>query len=167
MSAATMPTPSSANAAAARPLMAQPYLSFEGRCEEALNFYRDALGAEITAMMRFSDAPPMGDGEQPGCAGGPMTPPPGNKVMHSSFKLGQTEIMATDGMCNAAGAGFKGIALTITYADEATATRAFNNLAAGGKVNMPLGPTFFAKTFGVVDDKFGVGWMVIVPAEIA
>lgn len=149
---------------AARPVLAQPYLSFEGRCEEALNFYRDTLGAEITAMMRFRDAPPMGGGEAEGCAGGPATPPPGDKVMHSAFKLGSTEIMATDGMCNAAGAGFKGIALTITYTDVATATQAFNNLAAGGKVNMPLMPTFFAKSFGMVDDQFGVGWMVIVPA---
>lgn len=161
MSVATKPTPSKSAATPARPLAAQPYLSFEGRCEEALNFYRDALGAEIGMTMRFGDAPAEG-----GCSGGPMTPPPADKIMHASFKLGASELFATDGMCQPGGASFRGIALSLPMADEAAAQQAFYALADGGAIQMPLAPTFFAKSFGMVADRFGVTWMVIVPAPM-
>lgn len=128
----------------------QPYLSFEGRCEEALEFYRSAVGAEVAALMRFSESPDPG-----------MNPPGSeNKVMHSSFRIGESELMATDGNCGG-GATFSGISLTLTGKDDEETARLFNALADGGKVGMPLEKTFFASSFGMLTDRFGVGWMVI------
>jgi PhnB protein len=137
----------------------QPYLCFEGRCEEALNFYTKALGAKVDMLMRFKDAPP---GE--GCPGG-TTPPPGDKVMHASFHVGESMLMASDGMC-AGKAGFQGISLSLSLPGEADAKRVFNALTDGGQVMMPLGKTFFSPCFGMVTDKFGVCWMVIVPGPM-
>ena len=135
-------------------MLVQPYLFFEGRCEEALDFYRRALGAEVTMMMRFKEAP-----EQPP----PGTVPPGseNKVMHAAFRIGETTVMASDGHCQQK-ASFQGFSLSISVNDEATADRLFAALADGGQVRMPLGKTFFSPKFGMVADRFGVGWMVIV-----
>lgn len=132
----------------------QPYLVFGGRCEEAIEFYRAALGAQVEMLMRFKDAP-----EQPP----PGTLPPGseNKVMHASLRIGDTVVMASDGHC--AGTGkFEGFSLTVSVPDEAAADRVFDALSAGGKVGMPLGKTFFSPRFGMTTDRFGVGWMVIV-----
>lgn len=138
----------------------QPYLFFSGRCEEAVNYYKTAIGAEITAMMRFKDAPPMpaeqGGGE--GC--GPGNPSP-DKIMHASFKIGQSEIMASDG-CEEGKQSFQGFSLSIAVHAESEADKIFGALSQGGKVVQPLIPTFFAPKFGMVEDKFGVGWMVIV-----
>lgn len=138
-------------------MMVQAYLFFDGRCEEAINFYRDALGAEVTMLMRFSESPepPPPDA---------VAPDSGNKIMHAAFSIGDTVVMASDG-CNAGRTEFKGFALSITAADEATADRVFNALAEGGQVQMPLGKTFFSPRFGMVSDRFGVAWMVIVPGE--
>ncbi len=137
-------------------MQVQPYLFFEGRCDEALEFYRTALGATVTMLMRFKESP-----EPPP----PGTLPPGgsDKVMHASFRVGETEVMASDGNCSGQ-AGFRGISLTISADDEAQAERVFNALAAGGSVQMPLAKTFFSSSFGMVTDRFGVAWMVIVPA---
>lgn len=136
----------------------QPYLSFNGRCEEALNFYRDQLGGQITALMRFKDSPePAPEGSMPA-----VTP---DKVMHSSIRIGDSEIMATDGACTGT-LGFQGISLTLSVADETEARQRFDALADGGQVTMPLGRTFFSPSFGVVNDRFGVTWMVIVPAPM-
>lgn len=139
-------------------MLVQSYLFFNGRCEEAINFYRKALGAEVTMMMRFKENPePMGDGCGPG--GGPI---PGENIMHASFKIGETEVMASDGM----GGGkpeFKGFSLSLTAPSDAEAKRLFNALADGGKVEMPMAKTFFASSFGMVADRFGVSWMVITP----
>lgn len=136
----------------------QPYLSFNGRCEEALTFYRERLGGEITALMRFRDSPePPPDGTLPSGTE--------DKVMHSSIRIGDSEIMATDGYC-AGTQGFQGISLTLAVADEAEARQRFDALADGGQVGMPLGRTFFSPSFGVVNDRFGVNWMVIVPAPM-
>jgi PhnB protein len=143
-------------------MQVQPYLTFEGRAEEAIEFYKRAVGAEVTVLMRFKDAPP-GDG--PG--GEDCGPPPGseNKIMHSSLRIGTAEIMASDGMCRgAAAASFQGFSLTLTADDIPAADRMFGALADGGQVQMPLAKTFFAKHFGVVQDRFGVSWIVIVPA---
>lgn len=137
----------------------QPYLFFNGRCEEALNFYKNAVGAELGPIMRFKDTPPPpagGAGE--GCGPGNFNP---ENVMHSSFKIGQSEIMASDG-CDEGNANFRGFALSIAVDKEAEAERIFNALGAGGKVTMPMSQTFFAPKFGMLEDKFGVGWMVIV-----
>lgn len=135
----------------------QPYLSFNGRCEEALHFYRDQLGGQITALMRFKENPePPTDGALP--------PGLDDKVMHASIRIGDSEIMATDGGCSETSRHtFQGISLTLSVADEAEARLRFEALAQGGQVNMPLGRTFFSPSFGVVTDRFGVNWMVIVP----
>jgi PhnB protein len=124
---------------------------FNGRCEEAINFYKAELGAEVLAMMRFKESPP----------------PPGrvpanwdNKVMHACFKIGDSEVMASDGDC-ADKAGFSGVTLSIQVNSEAEAARAFGALSKGGTVKMPLGKTFFSPSFGMLDDRFGVSWMVV------
>lgn len=134
-------------------MQVQPYLFFDGRCEEAVNFYREALDAEVTAMMRFKENPEP----RPGMV------PPGSeeKIMHASFKIGETEVMASDGNC-AGRPNFQGFSLTLTAPDEAKADRLFAALAKGGQVQMPMAKTFFAPRFGMVADRFGVGWMIIV-----
>jgi PhnB protein len=132
----------------------QPYLFFDGRCEEALEFYRTALGADVTSLMRFSESP---EPHPPG-----MLPPGAEKkVMHASFRLGETEVLASDGHC-AQKAAFQGFSLTLSVAGDAEARRAFDALADGGRVTMPLGKTFFASSFGMLADRFGVNWIVIV-----
>jgi len=138
------------------PGIVQPYLFFEGRCEEALEFYKRTLGAEVDMLMRYKDNP---EPPPPGCE-----PPDKNKVMHVSFRIGDTQIMGSDGRCSGK-PNFQGFALSITARTEAEADKAFNGLANGGKVEMPLGKTFFSPKFGMVVDKFGVFWMVLVAQE--
>ncbi|MGA0572033.1 VOC family protein [Variovorax sp. VNK109] len=137
-------------------MIVQPYLSFEGRCEEALEFYKKAIGARVTMLMRMKDMP-----DQPP----PGTFPAGaeDKIAHSSFMIGDSEVMASDGMMNSQ-MEFKGVTLSIGCKDEAESKKFFNALADGGQVQMPLGKTFFSPSFGCVFDKFGVSWMVIVPS---
>jgi len=130
----------------------QPYLFFDGRCEEALDFYRRALGAEITMLMRFKDAP-----EKPAAA----APGTENMVMHASFRIGETMLMASDGRAQGK-PSFQGFALSLTPKSEGEAERLFNALADGGQVQMPLAKTFFSPHFGMVADRFGVSWMVYV-----
>ncbi len=133
----------------------QPYLFFDGKCEEALEFYKSALGAKVDMMMRFKESP---DPVPPGmCA-----PTSDDKVMHAAFRVGETLIMASDGMAGGK-PEFKGFALSLNAKDEAEADRLFAALGQGGQVQMPMGKTFFAPRFGMVADNFGVGWMVIVP----
>lgn len=129
----------------------EPYLFFEGRCEEALRFYRDTLGAEILALMRYA--------ESPDAASCPAQMPP-DKVMHALLRIGQSKVMASDGMCSGQ-PQFKGMVLTVNADTDADARRLFDALAAGGQVGMPMGPTFYASSFGMVTDRFGVSWMVI------
>ncbi|MGH8635596.1 MAG: VOC family protein [Burkholderiales bacterium] len=131
----------------------QPYLMFEGRTEEALEFYRKALGAEVQMLMRYKESP-----EPAKCPDG--SAPPGEKVMHSAVKIGDSLLMASDGFCTGK-PSFAGFSLSYPAKDEADAKRRFDALAAGGKVQMPLSETFFAKAFGMVADKFGLSWMVI------
>jgi PhnB protein len=135
-------------------MQVQPYLFFEGRCEEAIEFYRKALGAKVDMMMRFKDNP---DAPPPG-----MKPPPPDKVMHASVRIGDSTILVSDGMCQGeAKPSFSGFSLALNAADDADAKRLFSALADGGQVQMPLGKTFFASSFGAVADRFGVSWMVI------
>jgi len=135
-------------------MLVQPYLMFDGRCEEAIEFYRRAVGAETTMLMRFKDSP------EPAPPG--MVPPGSeNKVMHAAMKIGDSVVMATDGGCQQK-AAFEGFSLTLTVPTEAEADKRFNALADGGQVRMPLAKTFFSPRFGMLQDKFGVGWMVIV-----
>jgi PhnB protein len=132
----------------------EPYLFFDGRTDEALAFYKEAIGAEVTMLTRYKDSP---DPTPPG-----MLPPGSeNRVMHASMKIGDSVVMASDGSCGGKPA-FQGFSLTATVKTEAEADRAFAALSAGGQVTMPLGKTFFAPRFGMCADKFGVGWMVIV-----
>ncbi|MBS1212564.1 MAG: hypothetical protein H6R26_1181 [Proteobacteria bacterium] len=135
----------------------QSYLFFDGRCEEALEFYRGALGAEVTMLMRFKENP---DPPKEGCA-----PPPGSedKIMHCEFRVGDTTVLASDGCCEGQ-ASFQGFGLALSVPDEGTAEQAFNALADGGQVQMPLAKTFFSPSFGMVADRFGVMWMVLVKA---
>lgn len=126
-----------------------PYLNFDGRCGEAIAFYREALGAEVDALMRFKDAPPS-----EGC-----TPANPELIMHAALRIGGTQIMASD--CHGAGKpAFAGISLALAVLDATDAERTFRALSAGGKVCMPLGPTFWSPAFGVVTDRFGVTWMI-------
>ena len=133
-------------------MQVQSYLMFNGRCEEAIEFYNKALGAKVEMLMRFKDAPE-----------GQCAPGTADKVMHSSFRIGDTVVMASDGMSIGQPLEFKGFSLTLDAKDETEADRLFNALADGGKVFQPLIKTFFSPKFGVVSDKFGVSWMVIVP----
>jgi PhnB protein len=135
-------------------MQVQPYLFFDGRCEEAIEFYRKALGAEVTMLMRFKESP---EPPQPG-----MVPPGSeNKIMHANLQIGETTVMASDGHCMGQ-AKFQGFSLSISAKDEAEADRLFAALADGGQVQMPLSKTFYSPRFGMVADRFGVSWMVIV-----
>ena len=136
----------------------QPYLFFAGRCEEALAFYEQGLGATVGMKMRFSESPdPVPDGMlQEGFE---------DKIMHASFSVGQATIYASDGCSDQS--KFDGFRLTIVVPDEPAADAAFDALADGGTVDMPLTKTFWSPRYGMVTDKFGVGWMVMVPGETA
>jgi len=132
----------------------QPYLFFDGRCDEALEFYAKTLGARIEMLMRFKDSP------EPAPPG--MLPPGSDdKVMHASVRIGDSIVMASDGRCMGK-ASFQGFSLSITVGSGAEAERIFKLLADGGQVHMPLGRTFYSSHFGMVADRFGVSWMVIV-----
>lgn len=135
-------------------MQVQSYLFFEGRCEEALEFYREAVGAEVLMMMRNEESP---DPPPPGM----MPPGTERKVMHVSFRIGDSVVMGSDGFSSGK-PRFEGFALALTLKDEADAQRRFAALAEGGTVKMPLGKTFFSPAFGMLDDKFGIGWMIMV-----
>lgn len=135
-------------------MLIQPYLFFDGRCEEASEFYQRKIGAEVTMLMRYKD--------------GPQPPPPGmippgaeNKVMHMSMRIGDSTVLASDGNCTGK-PDFQGFSLSLTAKDDAEAERMFAALADGGQVTMPLAKTFFSSRFGMLADRFGVGWMVYV-----
>lgn len=135
-------------------MQVQSYLFFDGRCEEAVDFYKKALGAKVEMLMRFKEAP---DPPPPGMV------PPGfdDKVMHTSFRIGDTVVMASDG-CTDGKANFKGFSLSLAVDKTADADRVFAALADGGEVQMPLGKTFWSPRFGMLTDRFGVGWMINV-----
>ena len=130
----------------------QPYLFFDGRCEEAIEFYKRVLGAEVLMLMRFNETP---EPPPPG-----MVPPGSeNKVMHARMRIGETEIMASDGR-SMGNPVFQGISLSLSVPSEAEADRLFGALGEGGQVQMPIGKTFFSPRFGMVADRFGVSWMI-------
>jgi PhnB protein len=133
-------------------MQVQPYLFFEGRCDEAVEFYRKAVGAKVNMLMRFKDSP------DPAMAHGNP-----DKVMHASLQIGDSMVLVSDG--DARGQpSFHGFSLSLTAADDAEAKRLFEALSEGGQVRLPLTKTFFASSFGMVADRFGVGWMVYVPS---
>lgn len=136
-----------------------PYLFFDGRCEEAIEFYKKALGAKVEFMMRNSESP------EPAPPG--MLPPGSeNKIMHASLHIGGALVMVSDGMCRGEGS-FKGFSLSLDCPDADAAREAFAALADGGQVTVPMGKTFWAPLFGMVTDRFGVGWMVGVSDDAA
>jgi PhnB protein len=136
-----------------RDMKVQPYLFFDGRCEEALDFYKRALGAEVLMLMRFNEAPdpPPPDMIAPGSE---------NKVMHASVRIGETEVLASDGRSMGQPV-FQGVSLSLAVTSEAEADRVFKALSEGGQIQMPIGKTFFSPRFGMVADRFGVSWMVV------
>ena len=129
----------------------QPYLMFDGRCEEAIAFYRGALGAEVEMLMRNRENP----------EGGMVRAGTEDKIMHASLRFGGTTVMMSDGHCSGQ-PSFQGFSLTIMPPDDAAGARVFAALTEGGSVQMPMSPTFFASSFGIVTDRFGVSWMVYV-----
>ena len=130
----------------------QPYLFFDGKCDEALTFYKSAVGAEPKMLMRFKEAPDQSM----------VSPGSADKVMHAQVQIGDATVLMSDGRC-AGKTDFKGFALTISAKSENEADKTFDALAAGGQVTMPMSKTFFSQRFGMLTDKFGVQWMVIVP----
>ena len=132
----------------------QPYLSFEGRCEEAINFYKSTVGAKVEMMMRFKEAP----ADQQATISAEAK----DKVMHAALKIGDATVMASDGYCTGK-ASFSGVSLALTADSPAEADKLFNALSKDGQVTMPMTETFFANRFGTCSDKFGVTWMVINP----
>ena len=130
----------------------QPYLFFDGRCDEALDFYKESLGATVDMLMRFKDLPDQSM----------VTPESREKVMHCSFRVGDSVVLASDGQCNGKPT-FQGVALVINAKDDAEAERVFGALGESGQVQMPITETFFASRFGMVADKFGTNWMVLAP----
>jgi PhnB protein len=139
-------------------MQVQPYLFFDGRCEEAIEFYRRTLGAEVQMLMRFKDAP------QDACPQGGFAPGTENKVMHGSLQIGSATVLVSDGR-NTGKPNFQGFGLALDVASDADAKRTFDALSDGGQVQAPLSKTFFASSFGMVVDRFGVLWMVLVPTH--
>jgi PhnB protein len=139
-------------------MLVQPYLFFEGRCEEALDFYKAKLGAKVDMLMHFKDNPEPQNQQAPeGCGGMDVQP---DKVMHCAFRIGESLVMASDGMASGKPA-FQGVSLSISVKTEAEAKKLFDGLSEGGNVQMPLTKTFYSPAFGMVADKFGVSWMVV------
>jgi PhnB protein len=135
-------------------MLVQSYLFFDGRCEEAIEFYKKTLGAKVDMLMRFKDSP---EPPQPGCT----APGAENKIMHACFHVGDTAIMASDGRCEGK-PSFQGFSLSLTVDTATEADRLFTALGEGGQVQMPMAKTFFSSRFGMVADRFGVAWMVLV-----
>jgi PhnB protein len=135
-----------------------PYLHFEGRCEEAIEFYKKELGAKVNFVMRFKEAPAQPSAD--------CKPPAGieNKIMHGDLSIGESTLLVSDGRCQGS-AKFEGVSLTLKVKDDAEAKQKFDALSQGGHVSMPLAKTFFSSSFGMLADKFGVHWIVIVPTE--
>ena len=132
----------------------QPYLFFDGKCEEAIEFYKGAIGAKVDMMMRFKEAPDQSQ----------MQPNTGEKVMHAAFHVGSTQVLASDGHC-AGKPSFQGFGLALNAKNDAEAEKLFAAVGNGGQVLQPLTKTFFASKFGMVADKFGIMWMVIAEAK--
>lgn len=136
-------------------MQVQPYLFFDGRADEAIEFYKKAVGAKPKMLMRFKDAPDQSM----------VAPGSAEKVMHAAVDIGDSTVLISDGRCTGQ-MNFKGFSLVVSAPSEAEAEKVFGALSEGGQVGMPMAKAFFAKRFGMVNDKFGVGWMVIVPQDM-
>ena len=140
-----------------KPGYVTPYLNFNGRCEEALQFYQQTLQAEVQMLMRYHESPDPETQNQ-------IPPGTAQKVMHASFRIGASQLMASDGAC-AGSPNFEGVSLSLSLATRAEAERTFAALAVGGTIEMPLMTTFWSPAFGMVKDRFGVSWMITVASE--
>ena len=138
-------------------MQVQPYLDLNGRCEEAIEFYKKALGAKVEMLMRFKDAPK-------GAMPGEIPPTVENKILHAALKIGEGTVMASDGRMQGK-PSYQGIALSLDLRTKEEAERTFRALSEGGQVQQPLMQTFFSPAFGMLADRFGVSWMVIVPQQ--
>ena len=139
------------------PTTLTPYLSFDGRTREAFAFYRQALGATIQAMLSYDEMPAAAPAEGCGDAG----PPSGDGIMHACLVLpGGAMLFAGDTPPGMPYEGLKGVMLALQYDTVDEARDAFQALAQGGQVTMPLAPTFWARTFGMLTDRFGIAWAV-------
>lgn len=136
-------------------MQVQPYLFFDGRCDEALAFYKKTVGAQVQMLMRYKEMPEPHD---------PIPPTQAEKVMHASIRIGDSTVLCSDGNCVGKPA-FQGFSLTLVLANEAEAKRLYDALGDGGQVQMPLAKTFFSPSFGMLTDRFGVGWMIYVEAR--
>ena len=132
----------------------QPYIFFDGKCEEALDFYKSAIGATVDMMMRFKEAPDQSQ----------MQPNTGEKVMHAAFHVGTTQVLASDGHC-AGKPSFQGFGLALNAKNDTEAEKLFTAVGTGGQVLQPLTKTFFSPRFGMLTDRFGVMWMVLVKGQ--
>ncbi|HTW54030.1 MAG TPA: VOC family protein [Stellaceae bacterium] len=132
----------------------QPYLFFNGRCDEAIEFYQKAVGAEVMMLMRFKEMPDQSM----------VRPETAEKIMHARLQVGDAIVLVSDGMCTGGEQKFEGFSLTLSLDSVEEVDRRFNALAEGGQVRMPLDKTFFSPRFGMLTDKFGVGWIVLVEA---
>jgi PhnB protein len=132
----------------------QPYLFFNGRCDEAIEFYQKAIGAEVMMLLRFKQAPDQSM----------VRPETAEKIMHARLRIGDAIVLVSDGMCTGGEQKFEGFSLTLSLASAEEVDRRFNALAEGGQVRMPLDKTFFSPRFGMLTDRFGVGWIVLVEA---
>jgi PhnB protein len=132
----------------------QPYVFFNGRCDEAIEFYQKAVGAEVMMLMRFKQAPDQSM----------VRPETAEKVMHARLRVGDAIVLVSDGMCTGGEQKFEGFSLTLSLDSVEEVDRRFNALAEGGQVRMPLDKTFFSPRFGMLTDRFGVGWIVLVEA---
>ena len=130
-----------------------PYLFFNGRCDEAIEFYKAALDAEIEYIMRFDESPePLPDGTLP--------PNFDKKIMHATITVRGVKLMVSDGCAEEL--EFLGFRLAISEPTEEQARATFRALAESGTVDIPIGPTFWSPCYGMVTDKFGMPWMVSV-----
>lgn len=141
------------------PPLVQPYLIFDGQCADAVAFYQQALGAEVKQLMRFKDAPEPPPPER-------VSPGFEDKVMHVEFSIGDSTVMASDNPCHGQSKP-GGFSLSLTVASESEARRYFDALSEGAEVHMPLAATFWSPCFGMLTDRFGLGWMVNVTAPDA
>ncbi len=132
----------------------EPYLYFQGRCEEALEFYRGAINAEGSVITRFADIP-----------GSQVPPGAETKVAHAELRIGDTTVLASDG-CDAGECAYNGFSLALTAADDSEAERLFAALAEGGSIQLPIQSTPFSSRFGIVADRFGVPWTVTTQAQL-
>lgn len=131
------------------------YLNFDGNCAEAMRFYEKTLGGKLEMMMKLSESP-----DPAMCAPADAPPEVANRILHASLLVGQHRLLASDTMPGQPYEGMKGFGLALSFPTVDEARKVFDAFATGGRVDMPLSPTFWAEAFGSVVDRFGTCWLV-------